>query len=169
MQIISSHFLAFYFSTVFVLFWDGGQQQLVFLQTRIYKSLKYDLDSESIRTDSRNKWEEKKVSESEISSFCKLPCDYAKLFSYVFCQTKYLDSLLAFWRGYAVHVRKFCFPWIKIRPYRVGKLHLAGVSRLAAQNWAWIHSTLLVSVARQHETGLVCFLVCNSLCKCQPN
>lgn len=87
MQIISSLFLAFYFCTVFVLFWDGGQQQLVFLQTRIYKSLKYDLDSEYIRTDWRNKWERKKVSESEISSFCKLPCDYAKLFSYVFCQT----------------------------------------------------------------------------------
>lgn len=52
-------FLFFYFSTVFVLFWDGGQQHLVFLQTRIFESLRYDLDSETIRTDSRNEWEEK--------------------------------------------------------------------------------------------------------------
>lgn len=83
------------------------QEHLVFLQiTRIIKSLRCYLDI--VMADSRNERVERRAPEVRCLQFCKLLCDYAKLFSYVFCQTKYVDTFLAFWRGIAVHVHKCC-------------------------------------------------------------
>lgn len=103
-------FLFFWFPTSFLTLFSSeiGTTIASCFSARKFKSLKHYLDGKFIRADSGNEWEERRALKVRFLLFCKLLCDYAKLFSYVFCQTKYVDTFLAFWRGNAVHVHKCC-------------------------------------------------------------